>query len=358
MNSHPEGERTHAVYHRRHSADRLAAGGSWGRLRSAPSFTSCWSSPSCCSYWDCWAAAARWPSRVESSALNQGRRRHRRNRGHRQIRRRHAPFGTADGTRHEHRKGQSAGRKAGARVDAGQCAEAGDRVLCRAAGSVGRVGARRVRHLRASRLVVRSHLQRSAHSRHHPGDLRVSPAAPHRRTAVPGHGHPRAVRAGVRERARGPRGQRRRGHDRPRSRLHAHAASFRTPSFGYNRGRTSGLADGIVITPSHNPPEDGGFKYNPPNGGPADDGGHRLDRAERERAARDDLRGVRRMPYERARRASTRISTITSRLRGRSGERGRHGRRSVAPACGSEWIRLVGPACTTGGRSSRATASR
>jgi phosphoglucomutase len=38
----------------------------------------------------------------------------------------------------------------------------------------------------------------------------------------------------------------------------------------FNRGRTSGLADGIVITPSHNPPEDGGFKYNPPNGGPAD----------------------------------------------------------------------------------------
>jgi phosphoglucomutase len=39
---------------------------------------------------------------------------------------------------------------------------------------------------------------------------------------------------------------------------------------GYNRERTSGLADGIVITPSHNPPEDGGFKYNPPSGGPAD----------------------------------------------------------------------------------------
>ncbi len=38
----------------------------------------------------------------------------------------------------------------------------------------------------------------------------------------------------------------------------------------YNRGRATGLADGIVITPSHNPPEDGGFKYNPPNGGPAD----------------------------------------------------------------------------------------
>jgi len=40
----------------------------------------------------------------------------------------------------------------------------------------------------------------------------------------------------------------------------------------YNAGRSSGLADGIVITPSHNPPEDGGFKYNPPNGGPADTG--------------------------------------------------------------------------------------
>src|SRR5580704_4555783 len=38
----------------------------------------------------------------------------------------------------------------------------------------------------------------------------------------------------------------------------------------YNRGRKSGLADGIVITPSHNPPHDGGFKYNPPNGGPAE----------------------------------------------------------------------------------------
>lgn len=36
---------------------------------------------------------------------------------------------------------------------------------------------------------------------------------------------------------------------------------------GYNRGRTEALADGIVVTPSHNPPPDGGFKYNPPNGG-------------------------------------------------------------------------------------------
>ncbi len=73
----------------------------------------------------------------------------------------------------------------------------------------------------------------------------------------------------------------------------------------YNRGRTSGVADGIVITPSHNPPEDGGFKYNPPAGGPADT---RVTAWIEERAnalLADDLRGVARVPYERARRAST-----------------------------------------------------
>ena len=46
----------------------------------------------------------------------------------------------------------------------------------------------------------------------------------------------------------------------------------------YNHGRKTGLADGIVITPSHNPPDDGGFKYNPPNGGPGGYRRHRLDR--------------------------------------------------------------------------------
>ena len=43
-----------------------------------------------------------------------------------------------------------------------------------------------------------------------------------------------------------------------------------TAIIGANRDRTDGLADGVVITPSHNPPRDGGFKYNPPHGGPAD----------------------------------------------------------------------------------------
>jgi phosphoglucomutase len=73
----------------------------------------------------------------------------------------------------------------------------------------------------------------------------------------------------------------------------------------YNRGRKSGLADGIVITPSHNPPEDGGIKYNPPEGGPAD---QRVTTWIADRAnalLTTDLRGVRRIPYERALRIST-----------------------------------------------------
>jgi len=73
----------------------------------------------------------------------------------------------------------------------------------------------------------------------------------------------------------------------------------------HNRGRTTGLADGIVITPSHNPPRDGGFKYNPPDGGPA---GSEITGAVQDAAnayLRDALRGVRRIPLARARRADT-----------------------------------------------------
>ncbi len=68
----------------------------------------------------------------------------------------------------------------------------------------------------------------------------------------------------------------------------------------HNRGRRSGLADGVVVTPSHNPPADGGFKYNPPNGGPAgtDATGWIQDRANQLLA--DGLKEVRRVPYTRA----------------------------------------------------------
>jgi phosphoglucomutase len=73
----------------------------------------------------------------------------------------------------------------------------------------------------------------------------------------------------------------------------------------YNRGRTSGLADGIVITPSHNPPEDGGFKYNPPHGGPAETRVTAWIEKEANQLLAEDLRGVSRVPYARARKAST-----------------------------------------------------
>ena len=73
----------------------------------------------------------------------------------------------------------------------------------------------------------------------------------------------------------------------------------------YNRGRTRGLADGIVVTPSHNPPRFGGFKYDPPHGGPADT--HVTEWIEQQANAfiADGLRGVAKIPYERARSAST-----------------------------------------------------
>ncbi len=73
----------------------------------------------------------------------------------------------------------------------------------------------------------------------------------------------------------------------------------------HNRNRTSGVADGIVITPSHNPPEDGGIKYNPPAGGPADTQVTAWIEARANALLAADLRGVVRMPYGRARRAST-----------------------------------------------------
>ena len=73
----------------------------------------------------------------------------------------------------------------------------------------------------------------------------------------------------------------------------------------YNHGRRSGLADGIVVTPSHNPPEDGGFKYNPPTGGPADTEVTGWIEQTANALLAEELRQVRRMPYGRARRAAS-----------------------------------------------------
>lgn len=68
----------------------------------------------------------------------------------------------------------------------------------------------------------------------------------------------------------------------------------------YNRNRQAHFADGIVITPSHNPPDDGGFKYNPPSGGPADTSITRRIERRANDLLRDDLRGVKRLPWGKA----------------------------------------------------------
>ena len=73
----------------------------------------------------------------------------------------------------------------------------------------------------------------------------------------------------------------------------------------YNRGRTSGLADGVVITPSHNPPEDGGFKYNPPSGGPADTQTTKQIQDRANQLLAGGLKEIRRMPLARALKAET-----------------------------------------------------
>ncbi len=73
----------------------------------------------------------------------------------------------------------------------------------------------------------------------------------------------------------------------------------------YNRGRTTGLADGVVITPSHNPPDDGGFKYNPPSGGPADTSTTKWVQERANQLLQNGMKDVRRIPLVRALAADT-----------------------------------------------------
>ena len=73
----------------------------------------------------------------------------------------------------------------------------------------------------------------------------------------------------------------------------------------YNRGRQTGLADGIVVTPSHNPPDDGGFKYNPPHGGPAESTITGIVQAKANEFLENGLTGVKRVLLDRALKAST-----------------------------------------------------
>ena len=125
----------------------------------------------------------------------------------------------------------------------------------------------------------------------------------------------------------------------------------------HNRGRRDRLADGIVVTPSHNPPEDGGFKYNPPNGGPADTDVTALDPGRGEPAARGGPRRRAARPARATRAPRRRPTTSSATYVDDLGERHRHGRDPRAPGSGSGSIRSAARASPTGRPSRSATAS-
>ena len=147
---------------------------------------------------------------------------------------------------------------------------------------------------------------RGAHPRDHAGDLRL----PERAAASTGPlflGKDTHALSGPAQRTALEvlAAQRRRDDHPARRRLHADAGDLARDPRAQPRPRATALADGIVVTPSHNPPEDGGFKYNPPNGGPADTDVDDMDRGARQRAAaRAATRGVKRVPLESALRAA------------------------------------------------------
>src|SRR6185503_10325842 len=83
----------------------------------------------------------------------------------------------------------------------------------------------------------------------------------------------------------------------------------------HNRNHPEALADGLILTPSHNPPQDGGMKYNPPNGGPADtDATAWIERRANELLSHDN-RDVRRVPYERAQKAAKAFDYLAAYVR-------------------------------------------
>ncbi len=138
-------------------------------------------------------------------------------------------------------------------------------------------------------------------------------------------------------------------------RLHPDPRACRTRSCTHNRGRTGGLADGVVVTPSHNPPPDGGFKYNPPNGGPADTDATDVDRRPGQRAAgaRSSTGSARRRSTGAASSAATTSSASTSPTCPPCWT----WTRSATPGCASAPTRSAGPAWPTGGRSPSGTGS-
>src|SRR6266496_1316361 len=145
-----------------------------------------------------------------------------------------------------------------------------------------------------------------ARARNQRGHLPLPEEAGNWRPAVSRLRHARPVGAGLRHRCRGAGGQRHRHHARRARRVHTDARGIaRYPELQPGRTADGGIADGIVVTPSHNPPDNGGFKYNPPNGGPADSGVTGWIEGRANELMERGLEGVKRIPNEKALRAAT-----------------------------------------------------
>ena len=203
-------------------------------------------------------------------------------------------------------------RTTGRAIDARRRGPSRALVLRGPAGPCRSRAARRIRDIGPSRLVVQRRVQRGPHRRHDRGDLPLPRGPGDRRPAV----HRRRPARPLRRRR-----------SRPRSRCSPRTTStsasmpptaIRPPRSSPTRssvttaGAQDRLADGIVVTPSHNPPEDGGFKYNPPHGGPADTDVTTRIQDEANRLLEADLEGVRRLPIEQARARATAHDFVTS----------------------------------------------
>ena len=136
-----------------------------------------------------------------------------------------------------------------------------------------------------------------------------------------------------------------------------HVLAISQAILGYNRGRTSDLADGIVITPSHNPPDNGGFKYNPPNGGPADTHVTGWIQNRANALLEGALKDVKRMALAQARKAATTHAHDYLNAYVATSATSSTSTRSGVPASMWEWTRWAAPVCITGRRSPNATSS-